>query len=83
MPRAAQGDRLEALYVLAVHTGMRQGELLALKWPDVDLRDGRVSVRRTITKSGGRLLARRAEDGQEPPHRKPHYRQLERPPSPP
>jgi integrase len=56
MLRAAQGDRLEALYVLAVHTGMRQGELLALKWPDVNLRDGRVSIRRTITKSGGRLL---------------------------
>ena len=33
---AAQGDRLEALYVLAVHTGMRRGELLGLKWPDVD-----------------------------------------------
>jgi integrase len=56
MLRAAQGDRLEALYVLAVHTGMRQGELLALKWLDVNLRDGRVSIRRTITKSGGRLL---------------------------
>jgi integrase len=34
---AAQGDRLEALYVLAATTGMRQGELLALKWQDVDL----------------------------------------------
>jgi integrase len=33
---AARGDRLEALYVLAVHTGMRQGELLALRWEDVD-----------------------------------------------
>jgi integrase len=42
--------------VLAVHTGMRQGELLALKWADVDLKSGRVSVRRTITKSGGHLL---------------------------
>jgi integrase len=30
------GDRLEALYVLAVHIGMRPGELLALKWQDVD-----------------------------------------------
>lgn len=29
MLRAAQGDRLEALYVLAVHTGMRQGN----SWP--------------------------------------------------
>ena len=34
---AARGDRLEALYVLAVTTGMRQGELLGLKWQDVDL----------------------------------------------
>ena len=42
--------------MLAVHTGMRQGELLALKWADVDLKSGRVSVRRTITKSGGHLL---------------------------
>jgi integrase len=53
---AASGERLEALYVLAVHTGMRQGELLALKWADVDLKSGRLSVRRTITKSGGHLL---------------------------
>lgn len=34
---AAREDRLEALYVLAVTTGMRQGELLALHWRDVDL----------------------------------------------
>lgn len=34
---AARGDRLEALYLLAVTTGMRQGELLALRWSDVDL----------------------------------------------
>src|SRR5215218_2101147 len=40
---AAYGDRLEALYVLAVHTGMRQGELLALKWQDVDLENATLS----------------------------------------
>jgi len=47
-------DRLEALYVLAIHTGLRQGELLGLKWDDVDLEDGSLQVRRTlaITKSG-------------------------------
>jgi integrase len=33
-------DRFHALYVLAVHTGMRPGELLALKWEDVDLEAG-------------------------------------------
>ncbi len=53
---AARGDRLEALYVLAVHAGMRQGELLALKWQDVDLENRRLSVRRTITVSEGRML---------------------------
>jgi len=52
----ARGDRLEALYVLAVQTGMRQGELLALKWQDVDLDNAAVSVRRTITMSKGRIL---------------------------
>jgi integrase len=34
---AAKGDRLEALYILAVTTGLRQGELLGLKWDDVDM----------------------------------------------
>jgi integrase len=53
---AARGDRLEALYVLAVQRGIRQGELLALKLQDVDLENARTSVRRTLTKSGGRLL---------------------------
>jgi integrase len=46
---AARGDRLEALYVLALNTGMRQGELLALKWENVDLDRGVLRVRRTIT----------------------------------
>lgn len=42
------GDRLEALYVLAVHTGMRQGELLGLRWPDMELDASRLSVRRSL-----------------------------------
>jgi integrase len=48
------GDRLAALYVLAIHTGLRQGELQGLKWDDVDLEDGSLQVRRTlaITKNG-------------------------------
>jgi len=43
------GDRLEALYVLAIHTGLRQGELLGLKWDDVNFDDGSLQVRRTLT----------------------------------
>jgi integrase len=34
---AASSTRLEALYVLALTMGMREGELLALRWRDVDL----------------------------------------------
>lgn len=50
---AACGDRFEALYVLAVTTGMRQGELLALKWDDVDLEHEVLRVRRTLTRLKG------------------------------
>jgi len=48
----ASSDRLEALYVLALSTGMRQGELLALKWDDLDFERGILRVRRTLTKVG-------------------------------
>ena len=48
---AAKGDKLEALYVLAVTTGMRRGELLGLKWSDVDLENSTVSIRRTLTRT--------------------------------
>ena len=53
------GDRLEALYALAVHTGLRQGELLGLKWEDVDLESGSLHVKRTLTtaRGGPRLAA--------------------------
>ena len=41
---AAQGDRFAALYTLALSTGMRQGELLALRWGDVALEAGTIQV---------------------------------------
>lgn len=50
---ARQTD-LEALYLLAVTAGLRQGELLGLAWKDVDLEKGLLKVRRTlITRAGG------------------------------
>jgi integrase len=48
---AAQGERFEALYVLALTTGMRRGELLALKWPHVDLDAGMVQVKATLQRT--------------------------------
>jgi len=55
----ANNDRLAALYVLAVSTGMRQGELLALRWRDVDFATGSVQVRATVqrTREYGLTLA--------------------------
>ncbi|HEY8756279.1 MAG TPA: site-specific integrase [Candidatus Dormibacteraeota bacterium] len=44
--RTGRHAELEALYVLALTTGMRRGELLALRWADVDV------VKRTLTVTG-------------------------------
>ena len=43
--KAAQGDRLEALYVLAVLSGARQGELFALRWRDFNPRNATLQIR--------------------------------------
>src|SRR3712207_145485 len=45
---AARGDKLEALYVLAITTGMRQGELVGLMWKDIDLEAGTLKVSRSV-----------------------------------
>lgn len=42
------GDRLYALWVLFATTGMRRGEVIGLRWKDVDLDKGRLSVVQTI-----------------------------------
>jgi integrase len=48
----ARGSRLEALIILAITTGLRKGELLALRWQDVDLQEGVLYVRRTVNRYG-------------------------------
>lgn len=45
---AASGDRLKALYSLALSKGMRGGEILASQKPDKDLARGTLRVRRTL-----------------------------------
>jgi len=49
---AARGDRLEALYVFAIHTGLRRSEILGLTWTDVDLEAGVLSVQRSLDTNG-------------------------------
>jgi integrase len=43
--KAASGDRLEALYVLAVLSGARQGELFALRWRDFEAARATIQIR--------------------------------------
>lgn len=47
-------DRYHALYALALTSGMRLGELLGLKWEDVDFEGARLSVRRALQHQKGR-----------------------------
>jgi len=47
---AARGDRFECLYILAVTCGLRRGELLGLKYEDIDLKRGTLQVRRSVSK---------------------------------
>jgi integrase len=48
-------DRLYALWVLELATGMRRGELAGLRWTDVDLEAGRLAVRRSRVSVGYRV----------------------------
>ncbi|MEZ3179878.1 site-specific integrase, partial [Streptomyces pimonensis] len=52
---AVRGHRLHALFELALHTGLRKGELLGLHWEDFDLDAGTAAIRRTLqrTSRGG------------------------------
>ena len=56
--KAAYGDPLEALYVLAVTLGMREGELLGLRWQHVHLEARRLVVATNATRAldGSRVL---------------------------
>jgi integrase len=61
---AAKGERLYAAIVLALSTGLRRGELLALKWEDVDFENKLLYVRRnlvTIRNQEGRTKTRNVE----------------------
>jgi len=52
--KAAEDDRYYALYVVAVTCGLRQGEILGLKWADIDLDKKTMEVQRQLQwKSGG------------------------------
>ncbi len=44
----AQNDGYSPLWLLLVQTGMRRGEALGVRWQDIDLEKGKLSVRQTV-----------------------------------
>lgn len=51
--KSARGDRYEAVYVLAVTAGLRLGEILGLKWTDIDFKRRTLSVQRSLLEVSG------------------------------
>ena len=50
---AAKGHPLEAAFVLGLTCGLRPGELLGLKWDNVDLDQGVLRVSRAVSRDRG------------------------------
>lgn len=54
--KTARDDRLHALYVATLLLGMRRSEALALRWSDVDLDQGVLTIRRSVHRVAGEGL---------------------------
>lgn len=57
--RLFEGGSLYMPVLLAVTTGLRRGEILALRWEDVDLKAGRITVLRSLEQTGSELRFKR------------------------
>lgn len=49
--RELDGERLRMAFLLALGTGVREGELLALHWYDVDLKQGSIRITQTVRRT--------------------------------
>lgn len=54
--KVSRGDRLEAFVTLALTTGMRHGEMAALRWNDIDFDDRSLKVERTVQRLEQRFV---------------------------
>ncbi|MGI5131623.1 tyrosine-type recombinase/integrase [Pseudonocardia sp. CA-107938] len=52
----SKSTRLHALYVVAATLGLRRGELLGLRWSDIDFDAATLQIRQTVQRVDGRLL---------------------------
>ncbi|MDX6299980.1 MAG: hypothetical protein QOF53_1194, partial [Nocardioidaceae bacterium] len=51
----AAENRLEGVFVVGLTLGLRRGEILGLRWPDVDLENRVLHVRQAVQRAGGSL----------------------------
>lgn len=58
-----EGKSIHGVVLLALATGMRRGEIIALRWADVDLDAGTISVRRTLQESKRGIAAKETTKG--------------------
>jgi integrase len=54
--KAVEGHRLYPLYVVAATMGLRRGELLGMRWSDLDLDNGTLTIEQTVQRVGGKLI---------------------------
>jgi integrase len=62
-PHPVERDELRALWRLAATTGLRRGELLGLRWQDVDLEDGSIAVSQQRVKAQGQVVRGASKTG--------------------
>lgn len=53
--RRLESSRLYMPVIIAVTTGMRRGELLALRWKDVDLATGQITINQALEQTKGKV----------------------------
>ncbi len=61
--KATEGDRLHAMYVVELASGLRQGELFALEWPDIDFDKCRLTVSRSLEELRGKVRIKEPKTG--------------------
>ena len=52
----AKASGIYAMYYIELATGLRRGELLGLKWTDIDWKNGIIKVRRSIARVNGKIV---------------------------
>jgi integrase len=61
--QTAHGHRLRPLIVMALATGARRGELLALKWSDVNFSRGTIAIRRALEQTKRGVIEKTPKNG--------------------